>query len=642
MPESINAPHPETRTPLPLTLHDWLAAYRDGADPRPLLQACLQRARTASPSTTASAWIHLATDAELAQQLATLDSLLHEAPDRHTLIERYPLFGVPFAAKDNIDIAGVPTTAACPAFKYTATASAHVIRRLQAAGAVWIGKSNLDQFATGLVGTRSPYGQPASVFHPEYISGGSSSGSAVAVGAGLVPFALGTDTAGSGRVPAGFNQLVGLKPTPGRVGASGVVPACRTLDCVSIFALTVDDAAHVLALIEGDDAADCYSRFAPGPAAWPAGPLRIGVPREVRIEAGSDYQAPYAAALEHARQLGHTLVPIDFTALHQTAELLYAGPWVAERHSVVEQLLQNQPGALDPVVQQVISGATRFSATDTFRAQYALKALQQETEPLWQQVDVLLVPTAPRHPRLSELAAEPLAANTLLGTYTNFVNLLGWCALSLPASQTANGLPFGVTFIAPANHDAALAGFGRSWQDSLDLPLGATGLRRTAPSASAPAPRQPASQATLPLAVVGAHLSGLPLNGQLRERGARLLLQTTTAPHYRLFALPDTTPPKPGLLRTASGGTRIALEVWEVPLAHIGSFLALIPAPLGLGSIELADGRQVHGFLCADHAVEQAQDISHFGGWRAYLQSLVPHPAPAQNADADLSRCSSR
>ncbi|MEI7431188.1 MAG: allophanate hydrolase [Betaproteobacteria bacterium] len=625
-------------TPL-LTVSDWLQSYREGATPRQQLSACLQRARTSSPPST---WIYLATAEDLAAQLDHLESLQRGMPDYDTLIENYPLFGVPFAAKDNIDIAGKPTTAACPAYQYSAKTSAKVIRRLQAAGAVWIGKTNLDQFATGLVGTRSPYGQPSSVFNADYISGGSSSGSAVAVAACLVAFSLGTDTAGSGRVPAGFNQLVGLKPTPGRVGSSGVVPACRTLDCVSIFALTVDDAAQVLAVIEGDDPDDSYSHFAPGLASWIAGPLRIGIPREVQLEAASGYHGPYLAALEQARQLGHTLVPTDFTLLHQTAQLLYFGPWVAERHSVVESLMQSQPQALDPVVQQVISIATNFSATDTFRAQYALKGFQQQAAALWDEVDLLLVPTAPMHPRHSEVAADPLTTNSALGTYTNFVNLLGWCALALPAGQTANGMPFGVTFIAPANHDAALAEFGAGWQSSLDLPLGGSKLRPSALNTISTPPHKPAVQPTLPVAVVGAHLSGMPLNSQLTERGARLLKKTTTAANYRLYALPGTTPPKPGLVRVPSGGHAIELEVWDVPLVNIGSFLALIPAPLGLGSIELNDGQQVHGFLCESCAVEQAPDVSHFGGWRNYLKSLASKPASVENTDATLPRFNSR
>jgi allophanate hydrolase len=498
-----------------------------------------------------------------------------------------------------------------------------VVQRLLDAGAVWLAKTNLDQFATGLVGTRSPYGAPASTWSAAHVSGGSSSGSAVAVARGDVPLALGTDTAGSGRVPAGFNHIVGLKPTPGRVSNAGVVPACRSIDCVSVFALTVDDAARALAVLEGADAADPYSRFDPGPAALPAR-LRIGVPAVLRADMDPGYAAAFEAAVAQARALGAELVDIDFTPLHEVAALLYAGPWVAERYTVLGPLLRDKPEAIDPAVRAVVSGATAYSAADAFEAQYRLRELAQLAAHIWDQCDLLLVPTAPGHPTLAQLAAEPLAANARLGLYTNFVNLLGWCALALPASVIpaagTRGLPFGVTFIAPGGFDAALARFGRRWQAQAGQPLGATGQGRD--TATEPAAPWPASAPTLPLAVVGAHLSGLPLNGQLLERGARLRARTRTAPHYRLYALPGTTPPKPGLLRIPGSGQAVELEVWDMPQAQLGSFLALVSSPLGLGAIELADGSHVHGFLCEPFALEGARDISHFGGWRAYLSSL--------------------
>jgi allophanate hydrolase len=624
---------------LPVTVRGWLQAYRDGAKPRGLLADCLLHARETSP---ASTWIYLASDGDLESQLVRLEKLAASFDSPEALIGALPLYGVPFAVKDNIDIEGVPTTAACPAFEYVATASANAVKRIVEAGGVWIGKTNLDQFATGLVGTRSPYGQPASVFSTEHISGGSSSGSAVSVASGLVAFSLGTDTAGSGRVPAAFNQIVGIKPTPGRVGASGVVPACRTLDCVSIFALTVDDGAHVLSVIEGIDAKDSYSRFVPGPAAWSEETLRIGIPRDLRLPPGSEYAKAHAQALVHARSLGHQLIPIDFEPLHRTAALLYTGPWVAERHHVVKELLERDPAAIDPSVRTVIEGAARFSATETFAAQYALKDLQRQCENIWKGVDVLLVPTAPNHPRFTDVTAEPLAANSELGVYTNFVNLLGWCALALPSGNTAAGMPYGVTFIGPAGYDAALAGLGRIWQESLDLPLGATVHRLASVTVDESiALRTPAVRETIPLAVVGAHLSGMPLNWQLRERGARLLETTKTAPSYRLYALPGTTPAKPGLVRTPGEGHGIDVEVWEMPAQHMGSFLALIRAPLGLGSVELADGRWVHGFLCEGHAVTNAPDVSRFGGWRGYMksnqESLVTKPPPDNSPKMSVS-----
>jgi allophanate hydrolase len=608
-------------TGLPITVRGWLRSYRQGMRPRDALALCLACARHACKR---AAWIRIAADAELERQLARLDELAAGFDSFDALVARHPLFGVPFAVKDNIDIAGVPTTAACPAFEYTPVASAAAVQRLVDAGGVWIGKANLDQFATGLVGTRSPFGQPASVFSSEHVSGGSSSGSAVLVASGCVAFSLGTDTAGSGRVPAAFNQVVGLKPTPGRVGASGVVPACRTLDCVSVLALTVEDAAHVLAVIEGPDEADCYSAFAPGPRAFAGDRLRIGIPRELRLAPHGEYANAHERALAHARALGHTLVPIDFDTLHRTADLLYSGPWVAERHHVVRALVEREPHALDATVREVIGAAARFSATEAFDAQYTLKELQRAAAKIWDEADVLLVPTAPVHPRFSDVSAAPVAVNTMLGVYTNFVNLQGWCALALPAGNTASGMPYGVTFIAPGGHDAALARLGGVWQESQDLTLGSTDYRMvndTMPVEDI-ALRVPAAEATVALAVAGAHLSGMPLNPQLRERRARLVETTTTAGRYRLHVLQGTHPPKPGLVRTEGSGHAIEVEVWEMPAAEVGSFLARVQAPLGLGSVELADGRWVHGFLCEAHAVANAPDISRHGGWRAYLESL--------------------
>lgn len=596
-----------------LTIADWQQAVRGGAALRPLLQARLARVHGAGGA--AHAWIHRCSPGALEARLRQLEALAAATPDRAALLATHPLFGVPFAVKDNIDVAGLETTAACPAWARPADASATVVQKLLDAGAVLLGKTNLDQFATGLVGTRSPYGAPASTWAVDRVSGGSSSGSAVVVARGDVAFALGTDTAGSGRVPAGFNHLVGLKPTPGRTSTAGVLPACRTLDCVSVFAFTVEDAAAVLAVMEGADEADDYSDFRPGPAALPAA-LRVGVPRLPVLDADLGYAAAWQRAMAQLRALGAKVVELDFEPLHQVARLLYGGPWVAERYAVVQPLLDSHPAKLDATVAQVIGAARGFSAVDTFRAQYALRQHQAQAAHLWAQVDMLLVPTAPRHPSFADLKADPVGANALLGTYTNFVNLLGWCALALPASVTQAGLPFGVTAIGPGGHDAALARFGQRWQAQCAQPLGATG-RNWAPPPQALV--WPAVRPSLPLAVVGAHLSGLPLNRQLTERGATLRCATHTAPAYRLFELPDSSPRKPGLLRCAAGGHAIAVEVWDMPLDQVGSFLALIPPPLGLGSVHLADGSTVHGFLCEPVALDGARDISASGGWRAHL-----------------------
>jgi allophanate hydrolase len=374
----------------------------------------------------------------------------------------------------------------------------------------------------------------------------------------------------------------------------------------------------VLALMEGPDALDAYSAFRVG-AAQPKAVLRVGVPTDPVFAGDIGYEAAYAQAVAHLQSLGHSVVPLDFSPLLAVARLLYGGPWVAERHAVVQALLETNPEAIDPTVRRVIEVAKNFSATDAFRGQYALRDAQRMTGALWQQVDVLMVPTAPAHPTHREIDADPLGANALLGTYTNFVNLLGWCALALPAGFTETGLPFGVTFIAPGAADAALARFGQSWEASLALTMGATGRPFLASAGAA----WPASVPTMPIAVVGAHLSGLPLNGQLTERGATLREATQTAPHYRLFALPNTTPPKPGLQRASAyeSGASIAVEVWDVPVDAVGSFLALVPPPLGLGSLELIDGRWVHGFICEAHALTLARDVTAFGGWRAFMQA---------------------
>lgn len=584
------------------------AAYAAGRlRPRDLVAQARAAQRADDP-----AWILRCDDAFVAAQLARLE-------DRPAA--SLPLYGIPFAVKDNIDVAGLPTTAACPAYAYTARETAVCVQRLLDAGAVLLGKTNLDQFATGLVGTRSPYGAVPNAFDASRVSGGSSSGSASVVARGLVPFALGTDTAGSGRVPAGFNNLVGCKPTPGLVSNEGVLPACATVDTVSVFALTVADAARVLAVIEGGDPAALIAPPAPRAGSFGAAP-RIGVPRAPVLDAAIGYREAYAQQIERVQRLGVRIIEVDLHALQQVAALLYDGPWVAERYAVVRELIEQRPDTMDPVVRGVIERARGFDAVAAFEGRYRLAALAAEARALWQAVDVLMLPTAPTLPTLAAVAAEPVAGNSELGCYTNFVNLLGWSALAVPAAFTPQGLPFGVTFVAPAGCDAALLRLGAQWQTLLDLPLGAH-LAPAQPHELA-LHALPRSEARLALAVVGAHLEGQPLHGQLIERQARLVARTRTAPRYRLHALAHTTPAKPGLARVADGeegGHAIELEVYEMAAAQVGSFLALIPPPLGLGSIELADGQWVKGFICEPHALRGARDISAFGGWRAWLQA---------------------
>jgi allophanate hydrolase len=530
-----------------------------------------------------------------------------------------PLLGVPVAVKDNIDVAGLPTTAACPAFAYVPTVDATAVARLRAVGAVVIGKTNLDQFATGLVGVRSPYGVPRNPHDPALIPGGSSSGSAVAVAAGIVPLALGTDTAGSGRVPAGLNNIVGLKPSLGLVPMTGVVPACRSLDTVSVFALTTDDAHLALAVMAGPDPADPFSRALPLSAPGPltAG-LRIAVPCEKdRLFFGdARAQAAFEAALRIVTTLAAGVVEIDMAPFYETARLLYEGPWVAERFAAVGEFISRDPDAAHPVTREIILGGSKPTAVDTFQALYRLAALRAKARETLGRFDVLMVPTAPAAYTAAAVEADPIALNSRLGTYTNFVNLLDMAGLAVPAAIAADGTPFGVTLLAPAGRDGALASLGRVLHADTGLPLGALGVAQPPLRPVAPA----AAEGEVVLAAVGAHLTGLPLNHELTGLGARYLETTTTAADYRFFALAGTTPPKPGLLRVAPGtGGPIELELWALKTEAFGRFVAAVPPPLSIGTVILAGGRTVKGFLVEAEAVSGARDITATGGWRSFL-----------------------
>ncbi|HLX81870.1 MAG TPA: allophanate hydrolase [Burkholderiales bacterium] len=518
--------------------------------------------------------------------------------------KRLPLYGVTFAVKDNIDVSGLATTAACPAFAYTAGKTATAVQRVLDAGGILLGKTNLDQFATGLTGTRSPHGACRNAIDPAYISGGSSSGSAVAVALGVCDFALGTDTAGSGRVPAAFNGIVGLKPTRGLVSAAGVVPACRSLDCVSVFAPDCATAAKVLAVTEGFDAADPYSRRPADPVSFPAGRFRFAVPKPVQLEFFGDaaYAVLYADALRRLESFGGQRLEVDLSPFFAAQELLYAGPWVAERTAEFEAFLAQHADAVHPVTRAILESGRSYSAADAFRAQHRLASLRRETERVWAAADVLVVPGAPTIYRIAEVDANPVELNSRLGIYTNFVNLLDLAAITVPAGFRPDGLPFGLTLVGPAFSDCSLAALGGKFHGE-EIAAASDNVR---------------------VAVVGAHLSGMPLNGQLTERMGKLVRATRTAEAYRLFALPGQTPPKPGLSRVANGGrgSCIEVEVWEMPARHFGSFVAGIPAPLAIGTVELEDGERVKGFLCEEYAIAGARDITQFGGWRNYMKSL--------------------
>ena len=558
-------------------------------------------------------WIHLLPQEAVVKQARDIET-------RRKAGAPLPLYGVPFAVKDNIDVAGCPTTAACPAYSYRPDATAYAVQRLLDAGALLIGKTNLDQFATGLVGTRSPYGACHNAFNADYISGGSSSGSAVAVAAGLVSFALGTDTAGSGRVPAGFNNIVGLKPTPGVVSTRGVVPACRSLDCVSVFALTCDDATRVLDVMRGFDAGDIYARSdAPAAGGFPAlgSAFRCGVPARAQREFFGDdvARAAFEQSLGMLRGIGAGIVEIDFRPFVEAASLLYDGPWVAERYAAIKDFLVAHADEIHPITRQVIESAKKWNAVDTFEAFYRLRELKRRCDAELAKVEVLVAPTSGTIYTHAEIAAAPVVRNTNLGYYTNFVNLLDLCALAVPGAFRADGLPAGVTLIARAHGDHFLSAIGSRLHRASGVPLGASGFALPAPAPQSVVP----AREDIVLAVVGAHLAGLPLNHQLIARGARLLQTTATAADYHLYALTGTVPPKPGLLRVAVGGVSISVELWAMTPAAFGSLVAEVPPPLVIGTLALADGRTVKGFLCESCAVAGAQDISAFGGWRTYL-----------------------
>ena len=598
------APLPEDRDVRSLEPQTLLAAYRAGSlGPRAVLARVLERARALNPRY--HLFISLLDEAQLEPYLAALEGV-----DPASL----PLFGLPFAIKDNLDLAGVPTTAACPDFSFTPTRSASVVERLIALGAIPVGKANLDQFATGLNGSRSPYGACPNSHVAGYPSGGSSAGSALAVALGVASFALGTDTAGSGRVPAALNDLVGVKPSCGLLSTTGLLPACRTLDCVTLFTAQAESAASLLALLAVQDDADPYSRRNP---AWNASPLSVqparfhfGVPRAEQLEWLGFEEGPvlFAAAQARLEALGGVAVEIDFAPFYEAARLLYEGPWVAERYAALAEFAERQPEALLPVIRDIVLPARDLRAVDLFRAQYHLQALKRRCDSLMDGLDLVLTPTIPRACTSAELRAEPIRRNSELGVYTNFMNLLDYAAVAVPAGFQANGLPWGVTL------------FGRCFTDQYLLRLAAAfhgeGQGRVGSGSLPVSDRQR-------IVVCGAHLDGLPLNHQLRDRGARLLRATDTAAQYRLYALAGGPPARPGLVRVGEGGVAIAVEVWELPSSEVGSFLAGIPAPLGLGRLQLADGSWETGFICTPEGLRGATDISEWGGWKAWRASLA-------------------
>ena len=595
-----------------MTISELQQAYRSGdLTPAQLVADIRQRAAQYEDR---NIWIYQLSEAELAPYLAALTE-----KDPATA----PLWGVPFAVKDNIDLAGIPTTAACEAFAYTPAESAQVVQQLIDAGAIPLGKTNLDQFATGLNGTRSPYGACRNSFDPDYISGGSSAGSAVALALGLVSFSLGTDTAGSGRVPAAFNNLVGLKPSRGLLSASGLVPACRSLDCISIFALNCDDANRVLASAEGYDSRDGFSRHNPFSNSHRhygrhTGALTVGVidADQLKFFADEGYQQAYQQTLAQLQAAGIETVTLDYQPFDEAARLLYEGPWVAERYIATQPLIDDNPEVIHPVVRGIIEQGRTPAATELFRAQYRLEALRQRCQAELARVDCLLTPTAGRLFTQQEMLSEPVRHNSELGYYTNFMNLLDMTAVAVPTAFTGQGLPFGVTLVGECFSDRALLSIANRIQQLIPLPVGAMGYPQPALAT------QPVTDnRRIDLLVCGAHLQGLPLNWQLTERGGHLKRSTRTAACYRFYALAGGPPLRPGLVRDAQGGAAIEVEIWSLPAAELGSFTAAIPAPLGIGKVELEDGSVVSGFICEPQGLVGAEEITAHGSWRDWLAS---------------------
>jgi allophanate hydrolase len=588
--------------------------YRTGeASPRDVIAAALERvAAYGDPAV----WIDLCPAEAVLKDAARIE-------ERHAAGEALPLYGVPFAVKDNIDVAGRPTTAGCPAFSHVAAGSAPAVANLRKAGAVLVGKTNLDQFSTGLAGDRSPYGTCRNALNPDYIAGGSSSGSAVAVAAGLVSFALGTDTAGSGRVPAACNNIVGLKPTPGLLSTQGVVPACRSLDCVSVFALTAADAWTVCAAAAGLDPADLGTTAPPE--------FSFAVPRDQELTFFGDagQETLFRQAVEQLTRMGGRRIALDFRPFQKAGALLYEGPWLAERLAAVGDFVASHPNDVHPVTRSILEKGAAYSAVDVFKARDTLEALRESCLRVFHRADVLVVPTLPTLPTVAQVEADSAGWSRRLGTYTNFANLLGLAAVAVPAGFTPQSLPGGITFLGPAGSERRLCRLALAWQRHLNLPLGATGRHlptRPAPPASVPVP--PAPEGFVRVAVAGAHLRGQPLHPDLLKTGARFVRACRTAARYRFVALMDLSPPRPGLLRDDARSASVRVEIYDLPTAGFGALVASVAPPLAIGTVELADGEAVKGFLCESYAAARARDITDFGGWAAFLEGRAASPCP--------------
>ena len=587
--------------------------YASGAlTPSAVIEAVYQRIAARGRD---HVWIHLVAREDALAAARALESRGYDGR---------PLWGVPFSVKDCNDIPGLPTTNALPEGRYIAETTGQAITRLFDAGALLIGKTNMDQFGIGLVGMRTPYGACSSVFDEEFISGGSSSGSAVSVAAGLASFSIGNDAAGSGRVPAAFNNIVGIKPTPGLVSNACVSGGgcVKTIETLSVFSLTVEDGMRVLKLIAGYDPTYPFSRpeadavpldIEPAPSAF-----RFGVPKGEALRFFGDAEAArlFAEAVGRMRALGGEPVEVDFDAFEETQRLLYDGPWIAERALTLDPILAAHREAIHPVTREILEKSGQYSALDTFRAIHRLAELKCAMRPVWDDIAVLMVPTTPTIYRKREIAADPIALNARLGVYTNFANLMGLCGVATPNGFRADGLPLGVTFLAPGFAEARAAGIAAAFHRRAGLPLGASKNPMPSPGPAPALPDAPRRE----IAVVGAHLSAMPLNAELTSRGARFVRAAQTTAEYRLYALPGTMPAKPGLVRApGEGASGVAVEIWSLPIAGFGDFVSAIPSPLVLGTLKLSDGSTSQGFLCEAVAAADARDITSFGGWRAWI-----------------------
>ena len=597
-----------------LTIAHLHSQYKNGhLTPSDLIQSLLEKSKQYDHK---NIWIRQLTAAEIASYINALDM---------NNIENQPLWGIPFVIKDNIDLAGIPTTAACEAFSYIPEKNAFVVDQLLEAGAIPLGKANMDQFATGLVGVRSPkkWGTCKNAFNDDYISGGSSSGSAVAVALGLATFSLGTDTAGSGRVPAALNNIIGLKPSKGLISCDGVVPACKSLDCVSIFATTTDDANIVFETAASFDSNDAYARKNIDTNNKNYGrysqPFSFAVPQpeQLKFFGNASAEKLFQQSVSQLEAIGGIKHTLDFSPFLDAAQLLYSGPWVVERYLATETIYNDNPNALLPVIKTIIGSQTHANAADTFTAFYQLQHYKQQADQLFSNIDLLVTPTAGTIYTQQQLKEDPIQLNSNMGYYTNYMNLLDYSGIAIPAGFQDNQLPFGITLVGKAFDDTKLLAIANQWQAANDNTIGATNS-----PVPAPIDKQHGSMSTIDVVVCGAHLEGLPLNCQLQDRDAQLITKTQTSANYRLYALTGGPPFRPGLIRDESQGAHIEVEVWRLPSAFFGSFVVGIPQPLGIGKVELDDGTWLPSFICEGHALASAEEITQFGGWRSYMKSL--------------------